>query len=492
VGVKEDDRKRGHFIPFGLRIWRIFSSLRLALVLMLALVGLTLMGTFILQVPPTYRADLNSMTWWLQNAAQPSTGFWFPILNALGIFDVFHSFWFLAAGSLLIISIIICSLNRLKITRSYLALNPASQSEGFYKTENGPSPFFSTSTDSGNRIVTSLKKRRYTVRIEASSEDLHLVASKNRFSSLGTYLIHVSLVLFITGFLVGSYLGFNEASFLLPEGSTRDIGNNTGLSLKLNSFSDTYWPDGSPRAYRSEVTIYENKQPVKSSPIEVNHPLSYKGYRVYLSGFGPAVQIRFTRAVDGSEIYKGNVALNQIYYQRPCGGFRLVQEGFTYFFTGRMGNSGDPDFSGEQIGLKVYKTGSNMPLTTTKLDKSNPFLMENIKITYLGDASFSVFQISRDPGKSLIWTSSGLFMLGLFGVFYFPRRQVWALVQSIPGKGALLWIRADSGRRSGSSAELQALIQEAGWKPEAEKYIRFDKLKDRQYYRQTSAEKKQT
>jgi cytochrome c biogenesis protein len=447
---------------FGLQVWRFFSSLRLTLILIFILVGLSLIGTFVIQVPSWATTDPNSFEQWLEYVARSQTGVWYPFLHLFGFFNVFHSIWFLGAGALLIINIVICSVNRMRRIRVNISPSDVNRAEGFYKAENSQ-PALPANSETGKQLIKSLKKHRYSVRQEKASQGVYIAADKNRFSPLGTYIIHLSLILLIAGYLVGSYMGFKDNSFIVAEGATQSIGNNTGLSLHLNSFRDEYWPDGTPKDYQSNVDIIENNQVVKSAIVQVNHPLNYQGVRVFQSFFGPATRIQLTDG-DGKELFKGAVPLSQSEqdspYIRPSGVQHLAQNGYIMFIVGRATNTNDAVLNEGQIGFELYKTGSTDPIISTKLDSGITYKSEKVQVTYLGDAKYSGFQISRDPGNSLIWIASGLFVVGLVIVFYFPRRRIWAFAESIPGKEHRLWMRTDSGRKPGAAGELQTLIKE--------------------------------
>jgi len=60
------------------------------------------------------------------------------------------------------------------------------------------------------------RRASYIAREEADGK-VYLAADKNRHYRLGTYVSHLSLILFIAGFIIGSYWGFNVPSFDVPE-----------------------------------------------------------------------------------------------------------------------------------------------------------------------------------------------------------------------------------------------------------------------------------
>ena len=82
-------------------------------------------------------------------------------------------------------------------------------------------------------------------------------------------------------YIIGSAFGFRDTYFIVNEGHTREVGYNTNLSLNLISFTDEYYPDGTPSDFRSEVVLYQGDQEVTRATIRVNHPLVYEGIRFY-------------------------------------------------------------------------------------------------------------------------------------------------------------------------------------------------------------------
>lgn len=73
--------------------------MRLAVILMLMFVGLGLIGTLLIQVPPEAASDPEKYAWWLDSVARSKVGDWVEPLAFLHLFDVFHSPWFLVTGA---------------------------------------------------------------------------------------------------------------------------------------------------------------------------------------------------------------------------------------------------------------------------------------------------------------------------------------------------------------------------------------------------------
>jgi len=211
------------------------------------------------------------------------------------------------------VNIIVCSINRWRNVSYILQGGKVKQSEGFFSSGANCAELNSISASTKEMAPTVgkvLKRLGYRIRTESESDVVYIAGDKNRFFRLGTYVNHLSLILFVLAYLLGGYLGFQNNNFVIAEGDTLDVGNNTQLSLKLVSFTVEYYPDGAPKDYRSQVLLFDNGNQVKDTLIRVNHPLSYKGVRFYQAFFGPAAQIQVNKG--GSKLFVGNVALEPV------------------------------------------------------------------------------------------------------------------------------------------------------------------------------------
>lgn len=434
---------------------------------MFVLVGLGLIGTFLIQVPQTIAADASEYAQWLQTVAQPVLGSWTTLINILGLFDVFHSVWFLGAGFLLVINIFICSLNRWIRSSRATASNKIVQSDSFYVsgTNNIELPDINkSSTISADILAGALKKRGYSTRTIIENKDVYLAADKNRYMQFGTYFSHLSIILLIVGFIVSSSTGFRNSDLVVSENQTVQVGYNTGLSLHLNSFKDTYWDDGTPKDYASDVIVYENGSPVKQGVVRVNHPLDYNGVRFFQSFFGPTVSLQVTDN-DSKSIYAGVLPLDSTVkgmdMSRPAGYLNLQQIGLSVYIIAPGSGGQDTVLGQNQIDLEIYSSSSsNGPLASSTLELNTTKSLAGYQFTYLQSAKFSGFQVSKDPGVTLIWIASGLFIVSLCLVLYFPRRRVWALLKAQDDNSTIVKLRYESKRFTDTAAEADEMVKE--------------------------------
>ena len=438
------------------------KSIRLTVLLILLLAALSLIGIFLPQVPSEYSVSQAGYNWWIDNVVQDRFGFFTTIFNALGFFNIFHSFWFFITVFLLLCNILVCTLSRAISLKEEMGTLCVNTDPDFYKNGRQHDEISSNrSLQSASQVMDALlHKHHYSITKTQNPESVFFAGSKNRFSALGTYAIHLSLMLFIVGILVGIIFGFRNDSFIVPENTTRAVGYGTDLFLSLGSFTDEYWANGTPKDYRSEVTILENGIKVKSGLIRVNHPLIYDGIRFHQSAFGQAVTVKITDS-SGETIYNSPTALSESNtadgIQRPLGNVNLDLDNYFVVIIGTALNGSDTVLSDGQIGIELYD--KNMSLVKWLImDKDKPQTIENLTFTYTGDGQFSTFQVSKEPGNIFLWIASLFFLIGLLLSFYLPHRKIWIAFSSNIEKGTTMRIRLDGKKEFGLNDELAALV----------------------------------
>ncbi len=444
------------------RLWQFFSSTRLAFILMIVIALLSLLGALISQ----YSGPKELYQSWMENTAQPQYGLWTPLMGLLQLFRVFHSVWFLGAGALLVINILVCSLDRWKRLNQMIRGGKIVQIETYYQTA-GSGLELNRMTDSASEamdsVIAKLKAQGYRVRKELSGERIHIAADKNRYFRLGTYLTHFSLILFILGFLISGFLGFRNDSFTVAVGGVENVGDNSGLSLKLLSFQDQYYPDGSPKDFRSEVVVYENSKQVKQGSIQVNHPLVYKSYSFFQSSFGQSVLVQIKDS-SGRTLSAGNIPLTEPLNVETLhlitGGIEIPGAGVAIWAMKAASGGGGGMLNEGELIIQVIDQSTQQILKMGKVSKGVPTSLSGFEISYLGDSQFSGFQVARDPGANFIWAASALLLAGLVMVFYFPLRQLWAVAIPAGPKSSRVLLRTTAARTFSTPSDLAKLVKQ--------------------------------
>ncbi len=465
---KNDKSKnnRNKFKAVVLWFWRLFSSVRLAVVLILVITCLSLVGALLIQAPVETVKDAQAYSSWINTVATAKVGIWAPFLSALQMFNVFRSPWFTIACALLMLNILICSLNRWSSIRSSIRGGPIIKEKNFYMGDDNCSVLSdinATPAEAAKGSLKILSQRGYRTRDESDRNNAYITADKNRYYRLGTYFSHFSLILFVLAFIAGSYFGFRDLNFSVPVGSIREVGHNTGLSLQLVSFTDEYYEDGTPKDYRSEVILYENSKPVKQATIQVNHPLVYKGVRFFQSYFGPTVKIQ-VRDENGQDMFIENIPMDSSFVIEGVRRYEgeietdLLQGISRIRLISSAVNAEDLIIPPGNIAVDV-RDASNNQIDFRLVEKDIPRLVGGLEFTFLEDSKYSGFQVSHDPASILIWIASALFVVGISAVLYFPYRQIWVLCEQSGQMNSCLFLRIRSPRGFRSQAELNAIVE---------------------------------
>lgn len=447
---------------FRLIFWRFFTSVKLTLVLIIIIVLLSLVSIFLIQTPTGIDQGSDLYTAWLEGVVRPDFGFWTDTLSFFGLFDVFHSFLFLGAGILLIVSIICCTINRWPAVRGILRGGNIQTSQDYY-LNTLPIHRTTPQADMAALSVSNvLLRHRYRVRTKETGDGVFIAADKHAWPRLGTFISHLSLILLVLGFLLGSFLGFRDDSFVIAEGMTREVGHGTGIALGLLSYSEDYWPDGMPRDYRSEVIVYQDRVEVSRDVIRVNHPLTYSGVRFYQAFSGPAAVMKVS-STDGVDLVNSNISLVGIMevepYRRPLGRIILPGTELTAYIIAPAINGYDPILAENQLGLEIYQGDSTVPSSWVILEEGISQELEGLQFTYVEKMAFSGFSVKYDPATWLVWLALGLFLAGISLVLYLPFRQLWIMVKK-EGNGTDIYLRTQQKRGPMSRDELTKISDE--------------------------------
>jgi cytochrome c biogenesis protein len=411
-------------------VWNFFRSTRLAIVLVFLLVAIFITGILVIQAPADFSYSSPEFAYWLQNAARPRYGFWADTMAFLQLFSIFRSVWLGAVSGLLVINIMVCTVNRWHTVNNRIFKQDTNADGTLTHPTDSPNTTLTVNANMENTsgaVSDILKKRGYHLNNKEQASEIYISGVKNNYSPLGTYLSHFSLILFIIGFLVTGFFGFRDESFMVIEGQQRQVGHSTHLSLYLEDFNDEYWPDGTPKDYRSSVILFDSGAEVKQADIRVNHPLVYQGIRFHQAFFGDAASI-IVETGDNQPVYQAEVALsgmvNTDNYQRPQGYFIMKPQGYLIYLTAPSTTSDDPFLSPDTLGIEIYDINNGSLITWDKLSRGKTVELLNLNFTYTDSKMFSGFMVSRDPGATIIWTAAALFLAGICAVFYFPRREL--------------------------------------------------------------------
>jgi cytochrome c biogenesis protein len=471
-----------------IRAWRVLRRMSTALYLLLALAVASIVATFIPQDPviPSTVAE------WRAGETGPGEGI-AGAFDALGLFDVFGSAWFMALTVLLLVSLTGCLVPRI---RAFVRLTRRPPAGGRNLTRLRSSVELRTdlppdeALDAAQRL---LRRRRFRVRrLDAAvspTSNAQLAAERGHWREGGSLVFHLSFYVLLAGAVIGHSFGFTgqvnviegerfadtRLSYLggASPGRWFPMEGHRGFVVQLDDFDVSYFADPeaeaagptglTPRDFVSRVTILEGGEAVASEEIRVNHPIAHDGMKLYQIRFGFAPRLEVANR-NGTPLYSDTVQLIEE------GGFawtgvakvaafdadnqialELVLLPDADFTPEGMPISRTPEARNPRLAVLLWygELGLERNIPPRQFDRESGRRLAQPLILAPGESGtfdelgltvdfpelpyWSGFQVSHEPGRELLLLGSILLLGGLLPSLYAYRRRIW--VDARPDEG---------------------------------------------------------
>jgi cytochrome c biogenesis protein len=441
-------------------LWRLLTSMRFAMVLILAIAVLGVVGSLVIQAPAGVLTDAEAKADWI-NGIRPRFGGWTGLMDQLQLFEIFNSIVFRLLVAALTVSLVACSVHRIPgmirtATKPRLEIGP-----GFF--EHAPQHesivVRHSAAETLEIVQRALRARRYRT-LASDDGTIHLYADRFRWAPFAGLIGHLSLVVILAGAIVGSAFGYRDSSFTLAEGATLPVAAESGLSIKLIDFSDTYYATtGAPSDYASQVVLYKDGNEVARHTIRVNDPLRYGETTFYQAFFGSAAVMTVKDA-------KGNVLVSQgvplawrtTADDRPVGSVSIPGTNYVAWVVGTLGN-GDPTIKPGQMQVELYGSTDGTPVAQQVLDQGKPTTIGDLTVTFDRETQFTGLNVARDPGVILVWLGAVLLFVGFVIRFTLPHKRLWARIVPRHG-GAVLGMASLGNRDAALGTEFEQLVND--------------------------------
>lgn len=430
------------------RVWWFFTSVRVALWLIGTTIGWVLIATLAQSTFPTKLAQFI-----------PALA---PLMRQWSNWEVWQSPPFLVTLGTLAISIILGGMVARwpGIVQRVWQPNVRTSAGFFNAVKHSESFTVATAQEGVDAFNRVLGGKRYRLRAytDEAKGATHLYADRNRFTPLATFPFHTGLVAIMIGAVVIASLGWREIGFLVPDGATRAVGHNTGLTVKNDGFVDDYYDDGRAKDYYSDLQIYKDGQPIKSGRLRVNSPISVGAVSFHQATYGQAAKFQITDAATGKVVYDdsvpvippGNRTLAAQFTDgggevRAIGVQRLDDLGVTLRVVG-SGGSLDQNIGTGQMAIAVFdnratKQGAG-PIGIATLDPGGSTTIGGLRFTFQREVRFTGLQITYAPGLWIIILAAATIFFSTLVTFYLPQRRIRALVAPQPDGTMLMRLGA--------------------------------------------------
>jgi cytochrome c biogenesis protein len=427
------------FERIGRAVLRLFTSVDFAVVQIIALSLLALIGMTLKQLPTfAFRTagDYENAMADLHARYDPAFGRGIvDALERLQLFHVFTSTWFTVGLIVLVISIVICTLDRTpRLWRQSKEIRVV-QPEAFYDPEL-PDRAALTGVDAEG-VRTALRRQRFNVR-EAKVDGVHyLYGDRHRWTKLATLLSHMGLILFLIAGVVTWQFG-DEQGLIVGEGDTLTVQpiGTPGLMLVKNYQFEApgFLATGQASDFTTDLGVFRNGTEIARKTIRVNDPLEVDGYTFHENGFGPAPVMLISDAA-GKPLWDGPVPLTDTADGFPYGTLSVPGRDIGLSLLLKQ----TPDGLGVVLVLPYRVTGRDIdgsprieylqasPVAVAAGEADVPAGLDfSVGVRRFSD--YVLLIAKKDPGQGIVWTAFLLLIIGLAITFYLPRRRIWARI----------------------------------------------------------------
>nr|NJM01629.1 cytochrome c biogenesis protein ResB [Desulfobacula sp.] len=424
-------------------IWQFFCSARLAVYTLVLLAVTSIIGTVVLQ----NGAEEDYIKFYGHG--------WSNLIRTFSFDDMYHSWWFLSLIVILCINIIVCSIERLSVTWKIIFPKKISFNADRFRKLNLMETI-TLNTTLTSLILDSEKLLLKTVGPvikEERENSVLLYAEKGRWTRLGVYVVHASLLLLFLGALIGSVFGF-KANLNLDEGQTSDTAFlidqkkpiKINFSIRCNDFTVKFYDTGAPEEFKSNLTLIEAGKEIMTTDIRVNQPLRYKGINIFQSSYGSAPPDRLTLEIinsqDKASVIRTLTTGEEIQLADGESLFKL--EGFLPHF----------DFNGHDLGQafigrivekggKSYQIG--LPLKFPTFDKMRKGTFAFV-VKEADQKHYTGLHITKDPGIWYVYAGFVLMIIGCWITFFMAHESYFIEIQTAGEMSSTFYMSGISNR----------------------------------------------
>ncbi len=431
----------------GQGLWRLLTSVDFAVVQIiflsiLAAIGMTLqqLPDFAFRSPGDYAMAMDEIRARYDPVLGPAA---VGVLERLGAFSIFKSALFGMGLVVLVVSIVVCTLDRTpRLWRDVSSVRVAQ-----------PEPFFDPSLPdraamsgvAAADVAGVVARHGFRVR-EATDRDgtRHVYGDRHQYTKMATLFTHLGLILFLLAAAVTSRFG-DEQGLVVPEGealTVQPIGTPGLLLVKNLGFEAPGFDTGMPSDFTTDLAVFQDGREIARKTIRVNDPLAIGGYTFHQNGFGPAPHL-VIRDAAGKPLWDAQVPMTDSARGSPYVTMAVPGRDFGL----QLLLTRDTEDRGVVLVLPYRVIGedaSGQPvvenLSAVTLLRGDTRVSDelgvSLELTDFGE--YTLLIAKRDPGQGIVWLAFASLITGIVITFYLPRRRIWARIAP-DGHVGLVW-----------------------------------------------------
>ena len=402
------------------------------------------------------------------------------VYGKLGIFNIYHVWYFNALLALLSLNIVLASIDRFPKSWRRFVSKPQVTVPKRWLVDQKPFAAFDADADPdvlGAAVQDRLKANGWRrLKVTEKHGTTYYFAESGVWNRLGAYPVHVALLtIFLGGFLTAELA--TTGNLPLAPGESTDLIRETVVDLdrvsevtKKLPFEVTFTDieqklirDDGPLAAGNTldwITRFRivDEGEVHEGMVQMNRPLDYRGYRFFQASFIPVGRARSitldVTPAGGTQPERVEIARNGsitlgdgtlVRFEQFKGNFRIGPEDVdedttTYPNPGAVLQVVPPGGTVET----AYAFGPEMANIPAALKPVGGYTYRLVNFEKVSDRH--VLSVQRDPGSTVVYIGfTGLFIT-LVAVFMFSHQRVWVALEKMDDGGCRITTAGNTNR----------------------------------------------
>lgn len=436
----------------------------------------------------------------------------------LGFDHLFRVWWYIALWGIVVVSLVVCSLNRLPFLLRSAFGKPLLSNSADYKT-------YALNASIGCRVSpqralseagSTLKRKGFRLNDggRGAGDLTSFLAHKGGLGRIGPFVTHMSIVIVLAGGMLASVVGSkhnqpgyggetfevpdlshrksvsfhldrlmgsaSEADLLQDEMALMDWRNlpdipekRIAFKVRVDSFRIETTEDGRIADYKTTATVFDPDS-LFTTVIEVNKPLVHKGYYFYQSSYGYAsrtVEKVYLLVTDKSGAPVAGRVEAPFYVPTEIPGTPVTVmitgflADFDYNIDSKTASSRSDEHRNPAVQIEIYREGEKQFDQWLMLRGmgAHPSKDEEYDFRVMGydPDMYTVLEVRTHPVINVIWTGFGIAVIGVFLSCYVTQRRVWVGARE-EGAGASRVYMAAASRKDRESfrREFEGMVSE--------------------------------
>lgn len=401
------------------------------------------------------------------------------VYGALGLFDIYHTWYFNALLLFLSLNIILSSIDRFPSAWSYIGRPKTDATTKWLqaRTPTAEVTMKGSSDEVVGRIREALRSAGFSkTKVTEKNGRSVVFAEKGVWNRLGAYAVHVGLLTIFAGGFMTTQMGQTGQMPLTPGQTSKEISDTVFTLDRISEvqkqipFSVTCTDiqqklikdDGPINAMNTidwitKITI-NDEYGTHEATVQMNRPYDYRGYRFFQASFVPTGRARNitlnVTSANGGEIQQIQIPRNERVQLADGTVVRFVDFRGSFKIGQEDQNEDTSMYPNPAAVLQVTAPG-DVPQTAYAFGEKlkdipiakkpvGGYTFQLASFEKVGDAH--ILSVQRDPGANVVYVGFVILCLTLVGVFFFAHQRIWVAVEPKGGDGFDIVAGGDTNR----------------------------------------------